>query len=162
MKTSNTVWNKVSLLLIGIGLFWATGCDYMNFNVKSKEDYLVEYRQFIDEVSNKCGDTNYVSNRNYWENADQELYHYSHDLYIAFSGELNFREQLEIGKYPIMYYLCKYRGMVDRQVQMVYNKDTEILLRSLTEIMDSTAIIYDGFDKELRDMLLDFKSRNNN
>jgi len=119
----------------------------------NKDDYVQTYRAFLEEVQNDY--QNYDATQ--WQAADDKMQQFTHTLHKRFEKDLNFSEQLEISKFPIMYHLSKYKQLVDVRVKRVYEQEGQMLVRHLTEIMDSTYTIYDGFDSNLREMLFRLK-----
>jgi uncharacterized membrane protein len=59
-----------------------------------------------------------------------------------------------------MYYIARYKSMLDHEINDNYRQDTKAIVQNLAEIMDSTAHVYDVFDEEIRGMLRDFGSKN--
>lgn len=130
-----------------------SSCQYLEYSSMKKDDYVQNYRVFLQEVQ-----ANYQTyDAAQWQIADDKIQQFSHQLFQRFEQDLNFEERLEIGKFPIMYHLSKYKLLVDEQVKRVYESEGLTLVRHLTEIMDSTYTIYDGFDSQLRDLLFHLK-----
>ena len=143
-----------SLFLFSILLFLTlSSCQYLEYVGMNKDDYVQNYRLFLTEV--QANYQNYDAEQ--WKNADNKMQQFSHQQFERFEQELNFEERLELGKFPIMYHLSKYKQLVDERVKRVYESEGQMLVRHLTEIMDSTYTVYDGFDSNLRDLLFRLK-----
>lgn len=96
-----------------------------------------------------------------WNDKDEKIVQFSQVQYRQFEGELSFHEKLTVGKYPVLYHLCKYKYVVQKQIDENYRPDTQKLVESLTEIMDTTFGVFKGYDRNMRQMLLDFKREHN-
>lgn len=137
-------------------LLTASSCNYV-LNVTSKSEYLNNYRKLIQEVQNNYHNFNEV----HWERYDKELNNFSQTLYVHFIDDLSYQEKLEVGKYPIMYHLAKYKNTIATQVDDTYKKDVELLQESLTEIVDSTKNIYTNFESETKRVINESKLEGN-
>ncbi len=144
----------VPVLLLWIVLL-SSSCEYLGFNVTTKNEYMQNYQDFIVKVQDNYN----AYNRKDWETADKKMETFSHEMYKKYTNELSFRDKLTIGKYPIMYYLSRYKAMLNDEIDDKYRDDTRMILKNLIEIMDSTAHVYDVFDDNVRGMLQDFRSR---
>ncbi|HRI27927.1 MAG TPA: hypothetical protein PK239_11720 [Chitinophagales bacterium] len=138
------------LLILGIGCRQTAG---------NKEQYLQEYRTLITEIDQQCGKSTLLPNAEYWKTTDEKMYQYSGELYRLFYPLLNFKEKAEIGKFPVIYHLCRYKAVVNEQVNFEFKGEVETLVKSLQEMIDSTANIYNGYDAGIRNRLHEFRSR---
>lgn len=149
MQKANLSFFLFSLLLF----FSLSSCQYLEYVGMNKDDYIQDYRLFVAEVQENY--QNYDVSK--WKDADNKMQQFSQQLFERFEKDLSFEERLELGKYPVMYHLSKYKQLVDERVKRVYEQEGQTLVRHLTEIMDSTYTIYDGFDNNLRDLLFRLK-----
>ncbi len=145
------------ILLVTISLFCLTqySCKYIDIKTFDKAEYMGNYRSFIKDVQSN----HRVYTKDDWGKADAKLNDFASNVYKHFTNELTFKEELELGQLPIMYYLCRYKSVINKKIERDYRPDTQELVNSLTAIMDSTNNVYEGFDEGLRNILLDFKSR---
>ncbi len=150
MRLSSYKTIFVSILLLSI----LGGCSYFK-SKGNKQDFLDAYRSFMQDVQ---GNYNIYDSKD-WNVADEKIVDFSQNQYRVFEADLTFHEKLEVGKYPILYHLYKYKRTVKDQVNLQYRPDAQKLKESLTEIMDTTANVFNGFDKDIREMLIDFKRK---
>ncbi|MBL7785682.1 MAG: hypothetical protein JNM36_07240 [Chitinophagales bacterium] len=144
--------NKILFLLIVVFFSTYQSCDYFK-SKPSKDEYLAAYRSFMQDVQQNSN----IFDSKDWNNADGKINDFAQTQYYIHEGELTYHDKLEIGKYPIMYYLAKYKKLSRNQVSEVYQNDAKALHRNLVEIMDTTSSILTGFDRDIRNMLIDFK-----
>lgn len=137
------------LLLVGLG-----SCSYFK-SKGNKQEFLDSYRSFMQDVQSNYN----IYDSKDWNVADEKIVELSQNQYRVFEADLTFHEKLEIGKYPVLYHLYKYKRTVADQINLSYRPDAQKLIESLTEIMDTTANVYKGFDKDIREMLIDFKRK---
>lgn len=135
--------------------FVLPSCEYFQFGGLTKEEYMRDYRKFIQSIEGSYRTIDLET----WGLKDKELYRFSHDLYKAHDPALSFQEKLLLGKYPIMYYLYRYKSMVEVEVHDNIYDDVAMLKRSLSEIMDTTQHIFYEFDHELRAMMDGFRGK---
>ncbi|QQS29039.1 MAG: hypothetical protein IPM47_19735 [Sphingobacteriales bacterium] len=128
----------------------------------NKDVYLKNYRNLMKELESRCGKTDLLSNDSFWQDMDDQIYEFSGIYYWRHFENLTYKERLEINQFPVMYYLCRYKSVVNERVQFEFQSEVETLVKGLTEIMDSTATIYKDYDSGIRDILHEFKGRGNN
>lgn len=151
--------SKFVLTFILVCLFQLNACGLFDTSGSSKEAYLSEYRSWMDNVEEICGDVSIKPDDEIWEETDILLSEFTGKQYRQFYPELSFKERLEISKFPVLYYLCRYKTVVDERVKLEFRGEIDTLVRGLTEIMDSTATIYKDYNSGIRESLQDFKSR---
>ncbi len=149
---------SVTAILV-LALMFSSGC---RMGEGDKESYLTDYRLLMKDLETRCGRADIASDDDYWQDTDDKIYDFAGIRYWQYYEQLSFKERLEINKFPVMYYLCRYKSVVNERVQFEFQGEVETLVKGLTEIMDSTANIYKDYDAGIRDILHDFKSREDN
>lgn len=143
---------RIVCFFLGSWLLLLVSCRWQSGDAKGA--YLAEYEQFITTFQAEYN--SYTADE--WAAADEQLSELAHEEYQVFLPQLSYSEKVIVNKWAILYFLARCRHIVHEKVQNDYSNDTQNLLESLHQIMDSTYTIYDGFDAEMRDMLLRYKS----
>ncbi len=125
------------------------GCKEVNFSLLDKKEYLRQYKKFIEEVQAE----HMQYERKDWIKTDNEHHRYAHKLYEHYLPSMSLREKIEVGKYPVMYYLCRYQGTVQATVRRNYGKDAAAFKQNISEIIDSTYKLYDNYGKTVREVI---------
>ncbi len=137
------------LLFLLVGLLPA--CQFLQTDTKDK--YIERYGKFINQFQEESAQ--YTPQK--WEEAEDKIIEMSYDQYRQFEPEMTYNEKLEVNKWRLLFYLAQYRYMVQQHVQVTLGSETETLLQSLRQLMDSTYTIYDGYDEDMRRILFKFK-----
>ncbi|PSJ76092.1 hypothetical protein C7N43_15560 [Sphingobacteriales bacterium UPWRP_1] len=149
--------SKVILLLLGLCL--PVACRFFDSSGNSKEQYLSDYRKWMLGINAQCNSISKPDDAA-WQKADEELAAFTGKQYRRFYPELSFKERLEISKFPVLYYLCRYKAVVKERTNLEFKSEVDSLVTNLSVIMDSTAAIYQDYDAGIRQILHEFKSRN--
>ncbi|OWY26111.1 hypothetical protein C7N43_36325 [Sphingobacteriales bacterium UPWRP_1] len=148
--------NKIVLLLLGLCL--PAACRFFDSSGNSKEQYLTDYRKWMSGINAQCNSFSKPDDP-LWQKADEELAAFTGKQYRRFYPELTFKERLEISKFPVLYYLCRYKAVVKERTALEFKSEVDSLVNNLSVIMDSTAAIYKDYDAGIRQTLHEFKSR---
>ncbi len=88
----------VSIFFILIFLNLVSSC-----SPTSKESYIENYKQFIDNLSSNNNDYTEAD----WKRADKKMIKFTGEWYIKFEDEFTLQEQIVIKKYEVQYNLYK-------------------------------------------------------
>lgn len=147
-----TAWAKTMGVFLFFGvLFTLPACRFLQNDTKDK--YIERYGNFINRFQEEVA--HYTPEQ--WADAEAQLTDLAYEQYQNFEAEMSYREKLEVNKWRLLFYLTQYRTMVKQHVQVELGSETETLLQSLRQLMDSTYTIYDGYDEDMRRILFKFK-----
>lgn len=100
MNTKKTIlFSSIAVIIIAIVIFLIKSAAPF-----SKEAYLEDYKEFIDEVS----DENDTYSEDKWKDIDEKFDKFNEEWYEKFEDELSFTEKLTVAKYNAEYKIYKY------------------------------------------------------
>ena len=118
---TNTFIASLLLLLLLLLLLTLGSCNYFK-SKGNKQDFLDSYRSFMQDVQSNYN----IYDSKDWNVADEKIVDLSQNQYRSFETDLTFHEKLEIGKYPVLYHLYKYK-------RTVYGGERRYLVSQRTE-----------------------------
>ena len=148
---------NILYIILSLSLFFVS-CSPM-----SKESYLKQYAQFMDEISNNS--EKYSENE--WKNADEKFKNFDDVWYKKFKEDMDLQEKLTTSKYNLQYVyyrnktaasdvINKYlnKGYKDLKEKVKYyrdnnlDKDLEKLKKASKEAGDSAILMFEKAMKE--------------
>lgn len=94
----------LQILLICLTLVSFTACDFMSPCGASKEEFLMNYNTFIEEI--KAKDLAYDAKE--WESHDREFKKIVDECYKKYEADLNGKEEVEFWTNALAYYYYRY------------------------------------------------------
>lgn len=95
---------KIIALLIATAVLVTVFFVIKNSSPFSKESYLEDYKEFIEEVSNE----NDTYSDEDWEEADEQFEKFNEEWYAKFEEELSFTEKITVTKYNAEYKIYRF------------------------------------------------------
>ena len=119
--------NNILYLVFSLSLFIAS-CSPM-----SKESYLKQYAQFIDEISNNS--ENYSEND--WKKADEKFKNFDDVWYKKFKAEMDLGEKLKTTQYNIQYLIYRNKRAASDVFSKYFNKGYDVLKEKVKYYRDN-------------------------
>ena len=135
--------NMKQLLSVFFILFLLSACTRAP---QTKEAYLEEYGQFIEQVQENYADFDEGD----WKNQDATYELYSTEYYNQFSDELSIGEQLQIKGYGITYHAMKQKDdwkALGDFIEQIGNKGGKAVEKFLDDVGDDTEEVGDFIER---------------
>jgi hypothetical protein len=99
----------------------------------SKESYLKQYAQFIDEISNNSE----KYSENDWKKADEKFKNFDDVWYKKFKAEMDLGEKLKITQYNIQYLIYRNKRAASDVFSKYFNKGYDVLKEKVKYYRDN-------------------------
>ena len=149
---------RIGSIAIVLSLF--TAC-----NPFSKEEYLTDYKQFVDEVSTNA--KNYSESE--WQRANEKYARFNNEYYNKFKDDFTLQEKMRIASYKIQYNAVKAGHEAGKFYESYLKKDVDELRKELKyyvdnkmdddvkRVLDEAKKVSDEFYQELKKIIAEFK-----
>ncbi|MEM9549104.1 MAG: DUF6565 domain-containing protein [Bacteroidota bacterium] len=156
--------NKLIIPLLALFVL-SIGISSCKKPIVTKEDYLTEYKAFIDDV--KENKNNYSEED--WKKKDEAFKRFSEELYEQYENELGFFEQARIAKYALVYASTRGvkaldRALDDGELEDAIEEFTDYIDKDLKKDIDNVVndlkqIWDDDLKDELTEKLKELKTK---
>lgn len=163
-EVSRKVKEKNMRRIVVVSLFWTVFPFFLvSCGLRTKEDYLVKYAQFITEV--RAEKSNYTIED--WKQKDKEFDKFNEEYRARFEEELTWKENLLLTKYATQYNVYRIKNNIDfredffeikvdelKKVIRSYKAEDidekiEEIVKEAEDIGDSTSLMIQDILKEL-------------
>lgn len=130
----------ILFIFISATLLFATSCAPM-----TKERYLAEYKEFIEEV--KANSKNYGDGN--WASADEQFQIYSEEYYTKFEDEFTMKEKLTLASWSIQYGTLRSTKAIKDMMGFVFDEEDGLLTFLREEYNDDVQALVSDLSDEI-------------